>query len=264
VGKNIDIKRIAKFALFGAVGFGIGGYILSYPIESSSSPTSGFFVSPVVGALGGLTLGLSLNRKVFLFTILGALGFIIGQTLGALVWAGEVGLSDLLFADPNGSSYEAAFTNLLETASSNFPLSIILGASLGGTIGLIPWYYGAKRKANKILGLALAGAIAGIFGALIMFSTNTAFWTQVTIQGLVGGALLGAALGYVEKGNEWRESTSITELERQKPIQNEGESFNYNMNKCPFCNSSNIDEGLMYSWQRVCKDCRKEWNIAHK
>jgi hypothetical protein len=33
--------------------------------------------------------------------------------------------------------------------------------------------------------------------------------------------------------------------------------------KCPFCNSPNIDEGI-YSWQRVCLDCRKEWGIGEK
>ena len=42
------------------------------------------------------------------------------------------------------------------------------------------------------------------------------------------------------------------------------ETFEHDTGKCPYCNSSNIDEGWSYSWQRRCLDCKKQWNIQHK
>ena len=59
------MKRIVKFALYGAIGFGVGGAIGGVVWVALDAPQLGF---PILGAIGGASLGLILkdrNRAIY-------------------------------------------------------------------------------------------------------------------------------------------------------------------------------------------------------
>lgn len=58
-----------------------------------------------------------------------------------------------------------------------------------------------------------------------------------------------------------------------------GETFNYSINRCPYCNSPTIEGGIIYrasddeerktlgfktKWQRVCLKCKSKWISMEK
>jgi hypothetical protein len=59
---------------------------------------------------------------------------------------------------------------------------------------------------------------------------------------------------------------SIEQESQINSQQNESkeETFESDTGICPYCKSTNVDEGWSYSWQRRCLDCKKEWNIKLK
>ncbi len=160
--KAQEIKRIARFTLFGTIGFGIGGAFRL--IESGVGGLS------IMGAIGGVALGLAIRRglgKVTILAVLGAIGFSVGTLI-------------------------AVFSML--DAPDNFLTDFITGAvagAIGGlALGLALWDW------RKFIGLTLAGALG--FGIGGMFASYTGFLFNI-LWGIIGGAFLGAALGFLEK-----------------------------------------------------------------
>ncbi len=126
---------------------------------------------PIGSMIGGASLGLALNwkdiRKVIILALLGGLG----QSLAALV----VGINVMVFSGPLVWDYPWRMAALTGT---------MVGASLG--IGFGDW--------RRVIALAAAGAVGfGVGGAI---AGGSQFWFLVT--GLIGGASLGVALGYLE------------------------------------------------------------------
>ena len=156
-----EMKRIARFALYGAVGFGVGGLL------AEALPLLGPVAYVARGALGGAALGLALRRRAIALALAGGIGF----------GAGLLALLPLVFDNPFGGVWDDAF------------FGAIVGTILGIALGLALWDW------QKIIGLALAGALGfGIGGMIISLG-----WT---LMGVTGGAFLGAALGYLERGRQ--------------------------------------------------------------
>jgi hypothetical protein len=155
------------FVVLGAVGFAVGGvFSMLLPVTLPFSILAG-------GAVGGASLGLASRdwKRVALLALLGALGLTVG-VLTALVIGS-------FFSYPQVPI--AAFTGTM------------VGASLGAAF--LDW--------RTILALAFAGA-AGFGVGLSAGDLLQASFPMIreagsiTVAGLVGGASLGAALGYLE------------------------------------------------------------------
>ncbi len=190
--KAKELKRIAKFTLFGAIGFGVGGAAAGGVQQAISSRQEMFaffvviFTIPVWGVIAGAVLGLALKRKVIALSLLGAIGLPAGGLMGSLV---------------------------------------VLGAKLTEAVGWIAWFgvtsiviawvlgfgiWRGRRNWRKILVLALAGALGFGLGAYIIGHTHyyvidsfiVMGWRGLSWMGvgLIGGASVGAAVGYLEKG----------------------------------------------------------------
>jgi hypothetical protein len=172
-----EMKRIARFALFGAVGFGIGGIVFMIIITQGETLPLAFSSPAVMGAIGGAALGLALRdwKVILILTLLGAIGFLTGAIIallsGSFIWEF---LGDTGFA---------------------FFFSAMMGAIGGAALGLPSFDW------RRIIGLALAGAL-GFGTGIIMLTTPLYGWLQMCLWGIFGGVLVGAALGYLEKGKQ--------------------------------------------------------------
>ncbi len=175
--ESMRAARVMRFLIFGAVGFGVGGAIAG---AFGDALLLGF---PAMGALGGASLGLAADdrRSIATLALTGALGFGVGFLVAFAIV--------LLVGDPFGNWFIGAVGGLLG------------GASLGV----------AFKASRTIVSLAVAGAIGfGVgWGAVDLMSQplmepgapGIAFWWAIlfmTIEGAIGGASLGAALGYLE------------------------------------------------------------------
>ncbi len=159
--------RLIQIILFGAVGFGIGG-ILPLPLNVL-----------IGGAVGGAALGLAFKdrERVVILAVLGEMGLILGVMAG-------LGISHYFFH------------------SSEVPVMAMMGAVVGASLGVafLDW--------RTILALAVAGAVGFSVGSLPGGSLGFSIPIirqllgaagSIAVAGLVGGASLGAALGYLEK-----------------------------------------------------------------
>jgi len=158
------LNGIARLTLFGVIGFGIGsGFVLLFP---------SFLVTFIIeGTIGGLVFGLALkkdNRRLITLSLLGAIGF----GAGALV-----GFSSSLI---DGQPVWAVFV-----------FGSVTGAIGGEFLGLALWNW------RKILALAVAGAIGFGLGAIIVDPDRFSLW--MIVMAIIGGASLGATLGFLEK-----------------------------------------------------------------
>lgn len=158
---------VMRFVLFGAVGFGIGG-TLPLPLNVL-----------VGGAVRGAALALALKDwgRVVILTVLGELGLIVGAMAG-------LGISHSLFR------------------SSEVAVMAVVGAMVGASLGaaFLDW--------KTILTLAVAGAVGFSVGSLAGGSLGFSIPIirqllgaagSIAITGIIGGASLGAALGYLEQ-----------------------------------------------------------------
>lgn len=159
-----------RFAVFGAIGFGVGGTIAIsstlVPIPLPVSVLDG-------GTVGGASLGLALRdwRKAVMLALLGALGLVAG-----------------VFATLSVASY---------FNYSSVAMGALVGAVIGASLGV------AFSGWRLILGLAVAGAVGFGVGLLAGDLLRALFPVirglgSITVAGLIGGASLGAALGYLE------------------------------------------------------------------
>ena len=180
------IKRrgIAAFILWGAIGFGLGGAIGDMTVRGPM-----IFVFPIMGAVGGASIGLLLDKRLrtILMVLAGAVGFGIAS-IPVLVYSG-LGI---------GSTER----------SIGIPLTAIIGGSLilfalgavQGLIGGISMGLDLKDRqrakyliAASTIGFALGAQASWGFVFTLPIEAVYAIW------GTIGGATIGTGLGYLEK-----------------------------------------------------------------
>lgn len=160
---------VVRFVIYGAVGFGIGATL--------AGALLGVVGLPLTGAVGGAVLGLALKdwRRTVILALLGAIGLTVGVIAGLIV---------------------GSFLSF----SSQGPIAATVGAVVGASLGA------AFSDWRMILALAFAGAVGFFVGNLpadfIRFSIPVLRQLgesgSYVVVGLVGGASLGGALGYLE------------------------------------------------------------------
>jgi hypothetical protein len=166
-------KTIIRFALYGAVGFGVGGIIFA-----SGYVFIGFLL---FGALGGLSLGLALKfnaKKLVVLALSGALG----------LWGGIY----ILFLP-------LSLAGVSEKVVGEAWLTVLLGLVAGALLGTILAVVIDRRL---ILRMGLAGAMGFGLGFVtwgLPFVDTIPYWLGWCLVGLIGGASLGAALGYLNE-----------------------------------------------------------------
>ena len=167
---------VMRSVILGAVGFGIGGAI-GRPLSLLLPALVALPLTLLVGgAVGGAALGVVLKdwKRIVILAVLGALGLTVG-VMAALILGS-------FFSYPE------------------VPVAAFVGAVVGASLGLA---FGDWRT---ILALAVAGAVG--FGVGLPAGDFLRFSIPIlrvlgepgsyAVAGLVGGASLGAALGYLE------------------------------------------------------------------
>jgi hypothetical protein len=192
---------VMRFVIFGAVGFGIGWAIAGFLTSGFLAITLPNFQPPsppppwwvqwssqlayfLGGACGGAALGLAIGswKRVLDLAVAGFIGF---------------GLGSFLF-------FFLAFLFGLHLVGIAVGMGLFGGVSLGLTFG--DWKRVVLLGLVGMVGFGVGGAIAAAMG----MPPLTFDWEQpplllvlyVLVQamvGLIGGASLGAALGYLEK-----------------------------------------------------------------
>lgn len=192
---------VTRFVLYGAVGFGIGWAVVGFfnsgfiaitapmfppgrhavppPWWMSSAP----YLSPFfAGACGGGALGLALRswKKVFILALAGAIGF---------------GVGSIVF-------FVLAFL-------FGFPLVSVGMGVLGGILlglALADWRGVVLLGLAGMVGFGVGGAIGTALGMppLAFDWEQPSLWLMLyvlvqAVVGILGGASLGAALGYLER-----------------------------------------------------------------
>ena len=175
-----DMKIIGKLTIFGTLGFAVG-WAIGGALLVLEEPFLGF---PISGAIGGASLGFALGgwRKAGILALVCAIGFGVGSLAAFFIV--------LAVWEPPGYV-------------EGFFLGAVGGAVGGASLGLAFMSWG---KAGL---LALAGAVGfGIAGQVswdLFRGSDQAVLgavTKVAIWGVVGGAFLGATLGYLERKRE--------------------------------------------------------------
>lgn len=190
---------VMRFVLFGALGFGIGGAIAGSfvvnPVGHSLLALPLFLLGLlIIGTLGGASLGLALRdrRKATVLAGWGAAGFGLGFFVGFI---------GLVFALLLGGAY-------IHWPASFYMEYGLLGAFTGAVGGVALGV--ALRNRRSILALALAGFVGfgvgdmlglpGIVEVLQDLLAEEGYNPGLfAITEAIGGASLGAALGYLEK-----------------------------------------------------------------
>jgi hypothetical protein len=194
-------RGAARFIIFGAVGFGIAWAIAGFLTSGFDAITNAMFQTPpwwvdwppnmayfLGGALGGAALGAAIGtwKRVVTLALAGAVGFGVGSFLFFVV--------AFLFGFPPVS----------------FGMGVLGGILLG--LALADWRGVVLLGLSGMVGFGVGDAIATALG-MPQFAFG---WEQpplwqmlyVLVQGMVGiigGASLGAALGYVLRREPIRE-----------------------------------------------------------
>ena len=180
-------KSMMRFVVFGAVGFGLGGAIAGacWPLAFvTRGPSALLFI--LSGVVGGASLGLALGdrTRAIRLALLGILGFSPGGIVALVIGFGFM-----------SGSAEYGIRGMM---------GIFGGAIVGASLAL------AFADWKRVIVLALAraagfgaGVVIGAFALQEMFGESTLIGTSGTIvlyaiTGIIGGASLGAALGYLE------------------------------------------------------------------
>jgi hypothetical protein len=200
---------VVRFIFFGAVGFGIGWVMLG--IFGGGFATAGGIGTPMFGAIfsgdylallvyplvfsvGGafagavLGLGQRSGRKAAVMALLGGVGVFIGSFIATIIYF-------LVSWGLFGAGY-----GILEALSAA-ALGLVVGAllslsvrSFGGTVVL---------ALMGLVGFGIGGVIAAALqGFPLQPSEGLPSLQSATfgaIEGIIGGASLGAALGYLER-----------------------------------------------------------------
>lgn len=178
-------KEHLRFILLGAGGFGVGGALTgaSWSLLPWTIWASALLVV-LGGAIGGASLGLALRdrRKVVALALLGAAGFTVGGVVAVV----------LAFMGLLPSS-ESGATNAMGAGAAG----ILVGAMGAAALGL------SLRDPRETLLLSLAGAVGFGVGLVAKFSVEQALRLGavenmlLAVSGVIGGAALGGALGYL-------------------------------------------------------------------
>lgn len=162
---------LIRFVALGAIGFGAGAAIITF----------GGVLIPFAGALGGASLGLALQER---------------RKTASLAFPGSRRIYLSLIAH-SGSARGGAIGG----ASSFFtyaslPLGAIFGVVVGAAVGV------AFRNLRRIAVLAVAGGVGFGVGLAVGFFIRDSLpmvgGMSLIVAGVIGGALLGAVLGYLE------------------------------------------------------------------
>jgi len=172
------------FAMAGGVGLVLGGAIFSGDFPALLLYALLFSVG---GACGGAALGLGLRerRKAAVLVLMGAVGFLFGSFI-------VVGLFFLSF-------FAGAGYGLLEVVSAA-AMGLVLGAAL--SLALPSWRGTAVLALMGLVGFGLGGVIVAASQGFPVQPSGFPLWQSAAfgaIEGLIGGASLGAALGYLER-----------------------------------------------------------------
>jgi hypothetical protein len=167
-----------------AASFGIGG-----AIGATTAGGPMIFIFPIMGAVGGASIGLLLGKRAraILMALAGAVGFGIGS-LPVLLFAG-LGI---------GSTEKGQVIPLIGIIGGTvflFILGAIQGLLGGASLGL-----GLRNRVRA--GYLMAGGTIGFgIGAQVAwgFVFGLANVVVYAIWGAIGGAALGVALVYLEK-----------------------------------------------------------------
>jgi WD40-like Beta Propeller Repeat len=160
-----EAMNMMRFTLLGAVGFGIGAAIATSLVGLGTL---------LGGAVGGAALGLALKdfRRAVFMALLGALGLFLGVSIALMV----------------GSYFSYPV----------IPTAAFVGAILGAALGLafVDW--------RRVLILGVVGSVGCAIGVLAGGSLQpvAAMMGVIVFAGIIGGASLGAALGYLETVRE--------------------------------------------------------------
>ncbi len=197
---------VMRFVLFGAVGFGIvwtllgvfgGGFAMSggVGLPMTGAIFSGDFLAllryalvfSVAGAFGGAVLGLALRagRRAVGMALLGAVGFLFGSFIVTALY---------FFSFPFGEGY-----GFLESVSAA-AMGLVLGVVL--SLALLSWRGTAGLALVGLLGFGIAGLLTAALQGfpLQSFEGGPLSWQSAVfgaIEGLLGGASLGAAFGHL-------------------------------------------------------------------
>ncbi len=152
---------VGRFVLFGAVGVGITGAISASNMVSPA-------LAPFSFLFGGAALGLAFRdwRKVAILAPLGALGLTLGIATG------------------------------LSFTYSEVPIATVAGAVAGASMGVA---FGDWRWVVTLGVVGGLGFGVGLFaGTALPTSLPERMNYAIAVGGVLGGASLGAALGYLE------------------------------------------------------------------
>jgi hypothetical protein len=177
--------KVMRFVLFGAVGFGIGWAIAGFwwvEWPSTERLLAYFFA----GACGGAALGAAIGtwQRVLSLAVTAFLGF---------------GLSSFLF-----TVLTRVFLIFVPLGGETAGMGLVGGVLLGLTFW--DWKRVVILGLAGMVGFGVGGAIAAALGmpTLIILDRPLLLVLYVVVQamvGLIGGAALGAALGYLEQRN---------------------------------------------------------------
>ena len=175
------MKRIIRCALLGAVGFGGTGAVICLVEGSHAGPLSSFAIQ---GGIGGAMLGLALWdwKKVIGLALAGSIGFFIGFLALYMMSLWLMGFGE-----------SSSSPGWIESWGGVF-FAFIPGAFGGASLGLVLMDYEA------LVSLTVAGALGFGVG---MIMQGTVFgsglfdsWLALGVEGVLGGAAVGAVLGY--------------------------------------------------------------------
>ena len=177
--QTVNSKSILQLALWGALGFGIGGVIAGALLIAFRGVSLWIIIGGLIimGAIGGASLGLVLYgwKRAWHLSLAGAIGMPLG-CIAALYFSWDLQL------------YWVAYLSW--------------GTILGASLGIAFWSW------KRIWFLTLAGAIGFVLAWLIQWGLREWIpietWAARDIMtfvtwGMVPGASLGAAIGYLEK-----------------------------------------------------------------
>jgi hypothetical protein len=204
---------VMRFVIFGAVGFGIGWAVLGvlgggFPMAGGVGTVLGgaifsgdlqslLLYTPILslgGAFGGAVLGLAFKNfgRVVILAVLGAVGFFVGSFIVVV----------LFFS----LSFMQAGTGLVEALSA-----AALGLAVGALLGLsLRSFRGIAILASMgLVGFGIGGLIAAALQGFPSQPSESFLTLQNVVfgavEGIIGGASLGAALGYLVSGEAVRE-----------------------------------------------------------
>ena len=168
-----NINTIGKFAIFGAIGFGVGLTIIA--VIRIEPFLVGLFLP---GAVGGALLGWALGgwKKAWPLALAGAIGFGGGRAL-TIILAFSFGWYGIGFQAIMGAIIGAVGGLSLGIALKNLAWAgfLALAGAIGFSIGYVAY--------RQIIDQQIPGVPTHLF----------------IIWGIIGGTFLGAALGYLEK-----------------------------------------------------------------